>query len=199
MSVDHTKVLKQSLTACCVTGNLYNKHDMIKLVISADGVLCFDLKHNLVGETFFLTNSRLVITEFLQKSISGQDFSDINSKSSTKWSILDNTNLVDYIAEVYLRQMLSLISLAKKSGNLVLGKETISHSLQKAGIIVQARDASCRERFSQNGAVSVCEIFDVAQLSKACGKENTRYLLITNQIAESFKKFYDKYNCYLIG
>jgi ribosomal protein L7Ae-like RNA K-turn-binding protein len=192
-------VLKQSLTACCITGNFYNKHDMIKLVISADGLLCFDLKHNLVGKSFFFKNSRLVIAEFLQKTISGEDFSDINSKSGSKWSILDNANLVDYIAQVYLTQMLSFISLAKKSGNLILGKEKISHSLQKAGIIVQASDASFREKFSQNGVVSICEVFDIAQLSRACGKENTRYLLITNRIAESFKTFYDKYNCYLIG
>lgn len=186
--VDRTKVLKQSFATCCITGNVYNKHDMIKLVISADKILYFDFKYNLVGESFFLTNSRSVITQFLQKGINGHDFSD-----------LGNANLVNNIAQIYFTQMLSIISLAKKSGSVILGKEKISHSLQKAGIMVQARDASCRERFSKNDTMMICDIFDTAQLSRACGKENVRYLLITNQIAESFKKFYDKYNCYLVG
>lgn len=187
--VARTKPLKQPVATCCVTGNVYNKHDMIKLVISADQILYFDFKHNLVGESFFLTNSRSVIAQFLQQSINEQDF-----------SYLGNTmNLINNIAKMYLKQMLSIISLAKKSGNIILGKEKISHSLQKAGIIVQARDASGRESFSKNYTMMICDIFDTAQLSKACGKENVRYLLITNQIAESFKNFYDKYNCYLAG
>ena len=188
MFTDRAKVTKQLLATCCITGNVYNKHDMIKLVISADKILYFDLKHKLVGESFFLTNSRSVITHFLQKGTNEQSFSD-----------LGNTHLVDNIAQTYLTQMLSIISLAKKSGNIILGKEKISHSLQKAGIMVQARDASFRERFSKNYTMTICDIFDIAELSRACGKDNVRYLLITNQMAESFKNFYDKYNCYLIG
>ena len=185
---------------CCVTGNVYNKQDMIKLVISVnDGLLYFDPKHNLRGESFFLTNSKSIVTKFLQKGISGKDSSDIIVELNKKLVVWDNANLADNIETFYLTQMLSIISLAKKSGNLITGKEKISNDLQKAGIIIQARDASHREKFPQRAKSVVCELFDIAELSKACGKENVRYLLITNQIAESFKKFYDKYNCYLIG
>ena len=189
-----------SLAICCVTGNIYNKQDMIKLVISEnDGLLYFDPKHSLKGESFFLTNSKSIVTKFLQKGISGEDSSDIIKELNKRLVVWENTNLGEKIEKFYLTQMLSLISLAKKAGNLIIGKEKISNDLQKAGIIIQAHDASHREKFSPSGRIMVCEVFDIAQLSKACGKENVRFLLITNQIAESFKKFYDKYNCYLIG
>ncbi len=202
------KYIKQSHISCYVTGNVCDKHEMIRLVVSPEGLLCFDIKHNLLGEDFFITNSRLIVIKFLQIMHDNGRFVEdyrclvghveVNELiEESKLALLNNRNLVSDIEEIYIRQILSIISLAKKSGNLILGKEKISSSIKKTGIIVQARDASIKEKFSSDGKLEICEIFDIAQLSKACGKKNTRYLFIANQIAELFKKFYYKYNCYL--
>jgi predicted RNA-binding protein YlxR (DUF448 family) len=226
---------------CYVTGILQDKQDMIKLVVSPEKILCFDIKYNLLGESFFVTNSRLMIVKFLQIMNNKGRFieeykrfadciyereiknSEANSviettieiakiisdkkldyiikllfKDSLSGPLISSKKiLLDDIALSYLKQLLSIISLAKKSGNLVVGKEKINNSIKKAGIIVQGCNASAREKFSNYGKLEICEVFDIAQLSKASGVENTRYLLITNQIADYFKKFYRKYNCYL--
>lgn len=212
---------------------------MIKLVVSPDNRLCFDLNQKLAGESLFIANERAAVIKFLE-----------TMQAKEKFQV--NLNLADDIAKKYLAQILSTISLGKKSGELILGKEKINDYLKKnirltgettsgkgfegdaeprsrahssiseedagtsppfrspaeAGLyskfsyidsayIIQATDASEREKFANSGKLKVCTIFDSAILSKACGRDNTKYALITNKIAELFKKNYSKYNCYI--
>jgi len=162
---------------------------MIKLVVSPDNRLCFDLNQKLVGESFFIANERAAVIKFLE-----------TMQSNEKFQI--NLNLADDIAKKYLAQILSTISLGKKAGDLILGKEKINDYLKKNSdlnsvYIIQATDSSEREKFTNSGKLKVYTIFDSTILSKACGRDNTKYALITNKIAELFKKNYNKYNCYI--
>lgn len=162
---------------------------MIKLVVSPDNRLCFDIKQKLAGESFFIANERTAVVKFLKTMLADE-------------KIQIDLNLADNIAKIYLAQILSIISLGKKSGDLIIGKEKINDYLKKnsdidSAYVIQAIDASDREKFVNNGKLEVCTIFDSAALSKACGKDSTKYALITNKIAELFKKNYSKYNCYI--
>lgn len=223
MIIQHAKTIEKLVETCYVMGDRHNKCDMIKLVVSPDGFLCFDLKDNLIGETFFITNSRLIVVKFLQIMNSNGRFSEeynciknitndfcnsteigaenldtiITTPSIETLVIKNKRNLLDNIVRIYFQQILSIISLAKKSGNLVLGKKRIIASPKNIGIILQAQDASNREKFFSDEKLKIYELFNTKQLSQACGKENTKYLLITNKMAELFIRLYHKYNCYL--
>lgn len=170
---------------------------MLRLVVGPQQHIYFDMKQKLPGECVYILNSK----QILQAAINEKAIESIFGNVSV------SPDLPDQVEANYLTLMLSIISLAKKSGNILLGKRQIeeyttaiaknaANNKNLKAIIVQAIDASASEKFKQ-GNITILEFFSRDQLSKACGKENLVYVVIQGRFATWLENIMTKYQIYM--
>ncbi len=170
---------------------------MLRLVVGPQNRIYFDMKQKLPGECVYILNSRQMLEAAIKKKMIERFFGDV----------MVSPHLPKQVENHYLDLMLSILSLAKKSGNILLGKRQIEEyiaSLAKDAanaanhktIIIQAVDASASEKFKQ-GNITILDFFSRDQLSKACGKENLVYVVIQDRFATWLENIMTKYQIYM--
>lgn len=164
---------------------------MLRLVVGPENHIYFDMKQNLPGECVYIMNSKQMLKAAIEKKTIENLFGNVKV----------NPDLPNQIENQYLDLMISIISLSKKSGNILLGKRQIEEYIaaNKTGrkaMIIQAIDASASEKFKQ-GNIPILDFFSRDQLSKACGKENLVYVVIQDRFATWLENIMTKYQIYM--
>ena len=158
-----------------------NKDDFIKICLSPDNKLIPDLRDNLPGKSVWLPANKTLIVDILRKE---------DLKPYFGVSKIFSPDLVSIIEVILRKRILSSISMAKKSGALVIGLDAIkTQFIQKRHcLIIVAKGAKslADKSFFVSKNISVFEsLLEQKDLEKSTGKINVKYVGI---FSKNFKK-----------
>ncbi|MDX1924435.1 MAG: hypothetical protein SFT91_04370 [Rickettsiaceae bacterium] len=170
---------------CQVTNRSIPRDSIYRFVASADNRICFDASHELEGKTLFVSDEEDIVRTWLDNQFLSCYFG---------FEISREVILMQIIGYFYSR-MLTFIAFAKKSGKLQHGKskiEEILRSAPKNSAIIQAKDASLREKF-KIADIPIIEIFSSDELSSIIGAEMVKYIIIYEEFASTILALEKKY------
>ena len=158
-----------------------DENDFIKFSLSPDNKLVPDLHNDLPGKSIWVLPNRKLI-----KCIQERD----DVKAHFGVSHLFSSDLVHLVKKILRNKILNSISLAKKSGYLAIGLDTIKTQLieKKHCLIVVAKGAKSLQRYSVFSSKNVScfeNLLYQKDLEKSTGKNNVKYIGI---LSKNFKK-----------
>lgn len=165
---------------CIVTGNVCEPDDLLRFVRDPQGIICFDIRKRLPARGVWVTCLRATLEEAIAKNLFARGLKQ-------KCQVPDN--LADDVDGQLQARCLSLLSLAKKAGQLITGFDKISVKLQtgQPEILIQALDGSndghkkLEGRFrAQNPQGQVIKLFTSQQMDVALGGANVIHAVITH-------------------
>lgn len=177
------------LRKCIVTGDVKEKTDLLRFVVTPELLVVPDLSKKLPGKGIYVTNSRQALETAVQKNLF--------AKASKLKAKTDKT-MVETVERVLQKRALDAVSLAKKAGILVLGLEKVLEVLKKGKVafIVEAKDAGDdgKNRIALAAKdLEVFRLFSVEELDKALNKVNTVHAaLVKSEMAQMVHKEFDK-------
>jgi len=120
---------------CISTGADLYKDQMIRFVLSPDGVVTPDVAEKLPGRGIWVSATRSALETAISKNL-------FSRGAKAKATVPDN--LLDLTDQLLARRISDLISMARRSGQAVQGFETVKGALVsgKARILIQALDGS---------------------------------------------------------
>lgn len=164
---------------CVQSGESLEKDRMLRFVIGPENTLYPDFAENLPGQEFWCNLYR----ETLQKAVTENAFGP---------DVIIPPDIMGQIEKGLRNQAISMISMARKAGNLVTGAEKTEQSLRsgKAGVYLTAaiKEADTREKltFLANKA-RIVDLFTTDELSKASGARKVVHAAMSRGgVAERF-------------
>lgn len=165
---------------CIVTRETLEHTDMIRFVCGPGAVVCPDIRKKLPGRGVWVTCRRGQVETAMRKNLFARGL-------KTRCTVPDDlANLVDRQLE---ERCLSMLSLARKSGQLLTGFDKISAKLATCNpaILIQARDGSLdgqkklEGKFrAQNRQGQVIKLFTSQQMALALGGTNVIHAVLTH-------------------
>ena len=174
---------------CIVTGEIKDKSQLLRFVLTPDRQIVPDLYKKLPGKGVYVSNSYRILAQAISKNA----FSKVLKKN-----VKVNAELLQIVENVLHKNALNAISLAKKAGNVVIGMDKVLEALKadKVKFILEASDAGedgqkKLNRYTEQ--MTVYRLFSVEELDKALDKVNTVYLAFLKQemskmIQDNFEK-----------
>ncbi|MDB2668290.1 DUF448 domain-containing protein [Alphaproteobacteria bacterium] len=155
---------------CRVTGEPADPADMLRFVVSPDGVLTPDLAEKLPGDGIWVINRHAVVAQLEEQA---------------DWQVPEG--LADRVGVLLEQRVLSLLGLARKAGRIVLGFTKVDAALKnrRVAMLLAASDGAENGR-KQIAARSdarhlvVLEAFSVEQLCLAFGGANVIHAAVTD-------------------
>lgn len=167
---------------CKVTDTYYFKQELFRFVVSSDERPCFDPDFQLEGRNFNVLKDCKNVDSWL-------NFRFFKENLGVEVNIED---IRMQILRHFYNKILTIVALAKKSGKLHLGRNNVADILNKSSgvgyILVQATDASLKEKFKQNNDLQIIELFSSSRLSAILGKETVKYALIQKDFMNNTKE-----------
>lgn len=175
------------LYKCCCSLEQIPKDNAFRFVLSPDNRVCLDLNFDLRGKDFIVSREESLIPIWNNQAF-------FEEKFGVK---VDIESIRQHILKEFHYRILTFIALAKKSGKVQLGKMQVEGALRNANdncAIIQATDASQRERFKPSSRYSLLEVFTSDELSSFLGKEKLYYIFLEGNfvplilnLAETYK------------
>ncbi len=161
---------------CIVTRALAEKNAMIRFVLDPSGVVTPDLKARLPGRGLWVMADR----EVLQKAVERNAFA-----KAAKTMAMVPADLGDRVRDLAEREVIELIGLAKRAGQLVAGFEKVRAVLRrgKVRLLLAASDAAedgrgKLARLAEPG-VDIRAPLNAAALASALGREHAVHVAVT--------------------
>ena len=163
---------------CIASGEVKEKAEMIRFVVSPDGVVTPDLAERLPGRGLWVTASR----EALETAVAKKAFA-----RAAKRAVEVPADLADLVARLLGQRCLERLSLAKRAGGLVAGHDKVRAWLDKgqARLLLQAADGSKDEcgRLARLGEAKrpdlrVVAAFTAEELGAALGRERAVHIAL---------------------
>ena len=122
---------------CIATGEVQPKHGLIRFVAGPDGQVVPDVMGKLPGRGVYVAADRSAIERAVTKKLFARGL---------KMPVQVPDGLVDEVERQLVQRVVTLISLARKSGDAVAGYEKVKDWLikEQAQVLVQAVDGSGR-------------------------------------------------------
>ncbi len=156
---------------CLVTGEEKPQEELLRFTLTPDRQVMPDFKKRLPGKGFYITNSKKVLTEAINKNI----FRKFGKQTTTV------ANLIEIVENILKNKALDSINLARKAGALVSGFEKVKEKLLdgKVAFVLQATDAgkdgkSKMECIAKD--IKILTLFSIEELDKALNKTNTVHI-----------------------
>lgn len=177
---------------CLVSNQVVNVDQGLKFVLTPEKKICFDIDWKLPGNALYLYPSIEKLKIALEKNF-------FKEKLGVEVKFHD---LYDQIVSSFKSKIITFIALAKKSGKLIVGKNNIVESfkgnISEEYVLIQANDASEREKFSNRNQFIV-DFYSHSELSASIGKENSNYILALGSLATKIKSLSITYKNFTEG
>lgn len=157
---------------CLVTGTVRPADEMVRFVIGPDATVVPDLEGKLPGRGHWITADAALIA----KAVAKNRFKAAGGQAPA--------DLAEMTARLQRAKVLSLIGLARRTGDLLAGHDVIVRAAAKGeniAFLIDAADAAAdgkRKLRAKLGPLPCSELFDRAALSAAIGKENATHLAL---------------------
>ena len=180
----------EKLAHCVVSGAALPKAEMMRFVVSPQGVLTPDLEHKLSGTTFWV-QARYDMVAALSCKIGAYK---IGAGKMEAGKMADKAGQIvpDDLAALVQRRLeekcLSRLALARKAGQIVLGSTKVAAALaaNKVGLLLAAQDGAAggRKKLAAQARrqnVPLVALFTRAQLSMVLGRDNVIHAAVTSK------------------
>lgn len=160
--------LSEPVRRCIATGQVSQKENLLRFVISPDGQLVHDIHRKLPGRGIWISSRKEDIDVARKKGLFAK---------SAKQSVQVAENLSELVEAGLAKRCLDLLGLGRKGGSVLTGFAKVEASLRsgKAKILLGASDGAEDGRRKLNrlaGTLPRVELFCSDELSKALGREN---------------------------
>jgi predicted RNA-binding protein YlxR (DUF448 family) len=173
MREDSSRGSRSRERRCIVTGEVRDEAQLIRFVVSPDGQVTPDVGAKLPGRGIWVTADRAI----LERAIAKNYFS-----KAAKANVRAAADLPDLIEKQIVARMTGDLGMAKRSGTLVTGFDSVARSLEghhKPGLVIEARDGSAdgrRKLFgmarAQGISLAIVDCLTCEELSLALGLGN---------------------------
>ncbi len=171
------------LRRCIVTGDTQPPDGMVRFVVGPEGLLCPDLGRELPGRGIWVGCRRNLVDRAVKKRLFAR---------AAKGPVTVPDDMADQVESVMVRRCLDLLGLGKRAGQLTLGSEKVRAVLRKdfTAIAITAADGAENgrrkllsgdpDRVNASGHPDryVVDLFTVAELSLALGRENVVHAVL---------------------
>ena len=125
---------KTSQRKCLVTGESFEKENLLRFVRSPDGILTFDVNGKLPGRGAYVVPTIEALRAALKKNLFAKSFKD-------KTSVPDN--LAAQVVQQIRHAALQYLAMARRAGRAVAGSEKCEEFARKHALagVIQASDA----------------------------------------------------------
>lgn len=167
---------------------------MLRFVLTPDGDIVPDLYKKLPGKGVYVTNSYALLKQAILKNI----FAKILKKK-----IKVNKELLQMVENVLHKNALSAISLAKKTGDVVIGLDKVMETLKASHplfvvIANNSGDDGVKKLQNLTQGLQVYRLFSVEELDKTLDRVNTVYMAFLNtKMSIMVKDNFDKLSEFL--
>ena len=164
---------------CLASGTVASRGHLLRFVVGPDGQLVFDAAAKLPGRGLWVAPRRALI----ERAAARGQFA-----KAAKRPVLVPADLADQVESALRGGLLELLGLARRAGVVTLGFEKTRARLTEGAVAVlfQASDAAAggRDKLRALGRgvrsdLPVVELFTVAQLSGALGRENAVHVAVS--------------------
>jgi predicted RNA-binding protein YlxR (DUF448 family) len=123
---------------CISLGSSHPKEELIRFVLSPDGVVTPDLSEKLPGRGLWVSSSRETLADAIDKNL-------FSRAAKAQAKVPDG--LFDLVEKLLVKRVIETISLARRGGEVVSGFEVVKGALisGRARILIQASDGSERQ------------------------------------------------------
>ena len=130
-------VIQGTSRKCIASGEVKDKSSLLRFVVTPDNMIVADVLEKLPGKGIWLGCSKDLLEKTLRDGLLAR---------VTKKPITVPETLLDDVEQMLTNRVISLISLARKSGRAVAGYEKVKDWLSKdlATVLVQSQDGSER-------------------------------------------------------
>ena len=171
------------LRRCIVTGDTQPPDGMVRFVVGPEGLLCPDLSRELPGRGIWVGCRRNLVDRAVKKRLFAR---------AAKGPVTVPDDMADQVESVMVRRCLDLLGLGKRAGQLTLGSEKVRAIIRKdfTAIAITAADGAGNgrrkllsgdpDRVNASGHPDryVVDLFTVAELSLALGRENVVHAVL---------------------
>ncbi len=162
------KAATNSNRTCLLTGVERTQDELLRFTLTPDHQVVPDFKKRLPGKGFYLTNSRQVLSEAINKNI----FRKLGKNTTVM------PNLLEIVENILKSRALESINLAKKAGVLISGFDKVKEKLTngKVAFVLEAIDAGADGHAKIVAAAKNTEIlalFSIEELDKTLNRTNT--------------------------
>jgi predicted RNA-binding protein YlxR (DUF448 family) len=153
---------------CVATGQVKPTAELIRFVVSPDGVVTPDLLGKLPGRGIWVSADRGALTKAAKKG---------GFARAAKAQVKVPDNLVEGIETALVGRVVEMLSLARKAGAAVAGYEKVKSWLEtgRARVLIQAKDGSARGKQKlrpPTGEAGFIGDLSAQELGLAFGREN---------------------------
>jgi predicted RNA-binding protein YlxR (DUF448 family) len=166
--------------SCIVTREVKPKEELIRFVVSPDGVLVPDLSGKLPGRGLYTVCSKLTVIEAIAKKA-------FNRAAGAPVTIPEN--LAETVQNQLQRRAADALSLARKAGQVVTGFEKVDETVKRgdAAALIHASDASDDGvRKLRDAEIPVFRELSRDLLNEVLGRENAVHAAVTHGPAAEF-------------
>lgn len=155
------------LKVCFVTRNTAPREEMLRFVISPDGVVVFDADGKLPGAGIWLTADQSIVRKAVDKKL----FCKV-----TDASVQIPADLADQVTSALKQKCLSLLGFARKAGILVFGYEGVKKIIGtgEAVLAFEASDAAENGKnklYHPSDEIHIFEFLSRTELGQITGSE----------------------------
>jgi predicted RNA-binding protein YlxR (DUF448 family) len=168
------------LRTCIVTRDAKPKEELIRFVVSPDGVIVPDLSGKLPGRGLYVSCSRLLVAEAIAKRLFSK---------AAKEQVTVPDGLLDNIQSQLEKRAGDALSLARKAGQAITGFEKVDEAVKtgEAAALLHADDASEDQvRKLRDAEIPTFRELPRALLSQVLGRENAVHVAVIHGSASEF-------------
>lgn len=163
---------------CLASGEVRPKAELIRFVLSPDGVVVPDAAGKLPGRGFWLLPRRDMIDKACDRRLFGK---------AARAPVSVPRDLAAQVERVLRERCLGLLGLARRSGELTAGYEKVRTRLSKgeAGILIEAVDGAAAGRSKIKAlaqaavpGLPIIALFSAAELGRAVGRESAVHVVL---------------------
>lgn len=160
------------------SGESADTDNMIRFVVSPDGIVVPDVAHKLPGRGIWVRADRSALEIAIRKNIFAR---------AAKRQVKAEPGLIDQVHGLLRRRCLDLLGLTRREGLLISGYEKILGNVKakKLAWLIEATDGSAdgRNRIlaanrAAQGQAKICGCFNNSDLSLALGLENAIHIAL---------------------